>query len=275
MTTHKLIFIHGMGEGDSLPYYQEMYTNIKNQSKDPEHFEQNFELINVEWQSVTLAAETRLFKSAFPEIDPEFARNNLFEALLMMQPLRYFMTFYVGDIIAYSAEPQNKNGIRKRVWSQMAKACQSGPYSILAHSLGSIIAFDFLYKLFERDTLLFPGRRKEQNKAKLDQIKGNFRHFFSFGSPIGLFLLRQGKLWEGEAPYEKLHNPVPEGRTWLNFYDNQDVAAFPLKKLFSINPENEFKPLEDINVQTGNAVYDSHTKYWENHELAKAIASLL
>ncbi|MGC1378191.1 MAG: hypothetical protein WA821_18315, partial [Anaerolineales bacterium] len=187
---------------------------------------------------------------------------------------RSFMTFFVGDIIAYTAEPENENGIRKKVWDQIEYHCESGRYSILAHSLGSLIAFDYLYKLFEKNTLLYPGKRRETNQVKLDRFKNNFQNLFTFGAPIGLFILRQGKVWSVDDPFRTIKNPVSRGHRWLNFYDTDDIAAYPLKSLFSLNPENEFASLEDIPIETGN-VLNSHTQYWKNEQLAQKIASIL
>ena len=270
MTKHKLIFIHGMGEGSSRKSYEILWNNIKKNLQNPNNFTKNYERIDVEWQTVTYKAEKKIFNSAFPKVDPSFTPS----AFSVFQPIkaaRWFMTFYVGDIIAYTADPENTNGIRKGVWEQIKAHCKTGPYSILAHSLGSIIAFDYLYKLFETDTLLFP----DGGNTKIDSFKDHFRHLFTFGSPIGLFLLRQGKLWANNQPFSTIKNPVPKGCTWLNFYDKQDVAAYPLKRLFATNKANKGLPLEDIEVQTGNLVFDSHTDYWENDELAINIASVL
>ncbi len=270
MSVHKLIFIHGMGEGDSSDEYQQLYDLImKFYSQNNANGSQNFDLVPVEWQTVTFEAEKQIFKHAFPNLEPS---PNIFQPI---KSLRYFMTFFIGDIIAYTAEPENKNGIRKSVWQQIEAHCESAPYSILAHSLGSLIAFDYLYKLFEKNTMLYPGKKCETDEYKLNCFKDNFRNLFTFGSPIGLFMLRQGKLWLGDKPFTTIKNPVSQGHKWLNFYDNQDVAAYPLETLFMSNPENASASLEDIIVQTGNMVLNSHTHYWRNKKLAQRIASVL
>jgi hypothetical protein len=270
MSDHKLIFIHGMGEGDSGESYELLYDSIlAYYDRANQNNSQSFEMVPVEWQSVTAEAETQIFRHAFPGFEPA---PGLFHPV---QSLRYLMTFFIGDVIAYAAEPENKNGIRKGVWEQIGSHCESGPYSILAHSLGSIIAFDYLYKLFEKDTFLYPGDQPESDEGKLNRYKDNFRNLFTFGSPIGLFMLRQGKLWLNGQPFTKITNPIGQEHRWLNFYDHQDAAAYPLEGLFGQNSLNASASLEDIVVQTGSLVVNSHTNYWKNKQMAQRIASVL
>jgi len=272
MASHTLIFIHGMGEGDSSQDYDKLKAKILKQVKDAD----KFKTLYVEWQSVTFPPERQIFEKSYPEFLPIPASLNASQIILHpIQSVKYFMTFFVGDIIAYTSEPANSNGIRETVWQQISECCESGPYSILAHSLGSIIAFDYLYKLFIKKTLLYPGDIPETNTRKLNRYKKNFRHLFTFGSPIGLFMLRQGILWRTCDPFSSVTNPLPEGHTWLNFYDREDLAAYPLAQLFGLNEKNKNKSLKDVKVNTGNLVVNSHLNYWKNNKMAAEIASVL
>ena len=264
MTKHQLLMIHGMGESNSENEYGELEKRIRNKLYDPERFE----FVRVEWQSITHNAEEKIYSVCLPNL-------NFVRKIEYVGPVRYFMTFYVGDIIAYSAEPASKNGIRKKVWSQIKGPCGTGPYSILAHSLGSIIAFDYLFKLFVKKTFLWPGSAKVSSRKTLDRYTGNFRHMFTFGSPIGLFMLRQGKLWLTEEPFGKIINPVPTGHEWLNFYDKQDAVTYPLTDLFALNSANIGAPIRDIVVDTGDLIANSHTDYWFNDDMADQIADVL
>jgi len=284
MTKHSLIFIHGMGEGSSKVSYDMLWENIKRFSERGDSFDEEFEMVDVEWQTVPLQAERYIFHTAFPQISRDYQPKFPRDLLRLSLPVKWFMTFFVGDIIAYASEPANRNGIREKVWERIQSTCENGPYSILAHSLGSIIAFDFMYKLFVKGVPLFEteaekkkrenGKRTEEDEIRIVLYQKNFRHLFTFGSPIGLFLLRQGDLWlDKEKPFSGLINPVPKRHTWFNFYDRQDLAAYPLRDLFDANRRNRSRPLEDIEVQTGNLIYNSHTNYWENKTMARKIAA--
>src|SRR5262249_48822295 len=99
------------------------------------------------------------------------------------------------------------------------------------------------------------------------------------GSPVGVFMLRKGDLWDpaktGER-FGKIRNPIPDSsRKWLNFWDRQDILAYPLKNLFLRNPKNAERPLEDVEVQTGDLVINSHLGYWKNDRVAQQIAAAL
>ena len=274
MSKHQLIMVHGMGEGDSEKEYDELEKRIKKRLKKPTLFE----FVRVEWQFATRSAEKTIFDACFPAYAPAPDGLNLLQIPIQpIKSIRYFMTFYVGDIVAYTAE--NQNGIREAVWNEIGTCCENGKYSLLCHSLGSVIVFDYLYKLFVKDTLLYPGDKKETDEERLKKFKGNFQHLFTFGSPIGLFLMRQGNLWQDKPkPFKDVINPVPNGgHKWLNFYDKQDAAAYPLRSIFSLSFKDKIagERVEDILIDTGDLVANSHTKYWENNEMAERIANTL
>jgi hypothetical protein len=272
MSRQTLIFIHGMGEGDYSREYSLLYGNIRrhlqNRGLDPD----SYDPVYVEWQGVLDEPEETVFRCAFPNIEPYLNPLSGFSARYPIIWLRSFMTFFFGDVVSYTTD--NDNGIRKCVWKQIHKRCASGPYSILAHSLGSVIAFDYLYKLFVKRTLLFPGC-KEEGENTLHPYKCNFRHLFTFGSPIGLYMLRQGQLWLGTKPFGTIVNPVVPEHRWLNFWDREDVCAYPLESLFALNTQNSSASLEDIEVETGHLVVNSHTHYWQNEQVAQRIAAIL
>ena len=169
----------------------------------------------------------------------------LLQLIKVIPKLREFLTFWVGDSIAYTAE--NDNGIRSKVWrtlsTEILKMQPDDKYSIIAHSLGSVIAFDYLFKLFIKDTLLHPGEFPETDSKILDNYKNKFCHFFTMGSPISLFLLRQGKLYQKKSGnfliqketknFDNLISPVlidknlpiEFNRTWFNFCDTEDILS--------------------------------------------------
>lgn len=275
---HNLIFIHGMGEGSSIAEYRMLFDAIETAYNDRTNsniFKNKFALQGVEWQSVTLHPEKTIYETAFAT-KANNGRKNAIDILVdPIRTLRYFMTFFAGDIIAYTAE--NDNGIRNKVWAEMYPIITNDePYSIIAHSLGSVIAFDYLYKLFDKSEPLYdtPGLTAEQ----MENCKTSFRHFVTMGSPIGLFLLRQGKLWSGTNPaFSTVVNPVQNQdgieRQWLNFYDKQDIVAYPLQDIMKRNQQNIALPI-DICVDTGDLIMNSHTGYWSNMEVADDIAAI-
>jgi hypothetical protein len=136
----------------------------------------------------------------------------------MQGKLRQFSIGSIGDVIAYSKlpYPPDKYGeIQKRFADTINKLSQSAyknsdkqaSLTIIAHSLGSVIASDGIYDLTST-------KRLPQNLT-LDNL-------FTMGSPIALYGLRYG--------LSNFTRPV-HPKLWINFYYPQDLIAFPLKSL--------------------------------------------
>jgi hypothetical protein len=134
--------------------------------------------------------------------------------------------------------------------------------SIVAHSLGSIVAYDTC-------ALLATELR--------DQVAGlGLSHFFTMGSPLALFSLLQfgGKAthYAGRGVY--LDRPDGSGE-WINFYDQQDPIAFPLAHVYPplAGVKGRGYTIKDQRVQTGT--FHAHTNYFSNDVIAKEIARRL
>lgn len=309
MPKHYLIFIHGIGQlknqdASCLGYSQLWELLIQQSGKPRGVFEQQFGKIEVVWHVDQLQkAEQTLFDLAFPDLKPEMST---FKPAMAspMDRLREFMTFFIGDVSAYVSE--DVNFIRRTVWDQIWSYQESGKsfqqlleegatYSIVAHSLGTVIAFDYLFHLFHpsRAELFVPcpdvDKRPEDEhltddkmdaareaSQQLPLLKNSFRHFFSMGSPIALFFMRKGSLWAEGEPFQTVYNPVREkGRIWCNFWDKNDPIAYPLERLFALNKEqnNECK-LRDFPVKTW-WIPSAHLDYWKNRAIAKQVVNCL
>ncbi|ARV61115.1 hypothetical protein BZZ01_23080 [Nostocales cyanobacterium HT-58-2] len=291
MAKHYLIFIHGMGEvkphENPNSSYDDLWKRlIQKSGMSKEQFEGKFGRIYTNWHIEPLQkAANTIFDAAFPGLHQR--------SMNPMRGIRDFITFFMGDVVAYVSE--DVNFIRRTVWTQIWKDLkqpleQGATYSIIAHSLGSIIAFDYLFHLFQnQDDFSFipkpdPIARPEDSNLNTITVKPEeirllreqFRHFFTMGSPIGLFMMRKGSLWMEGEPFAKLYNPVKgEGRSWYNFWDSEDPIAYPLAQLFKRNSQNQNQTLVDIPVETGFLIFDSHTRYWENGDVAQKIANVL
>lgn len=278
MKPHLLIFIHGIGEGPSTKYYRQLLNNIgryyqEYNQVDQITFQKSFLPVFVEWQRYISNAERELFKLCFPDLPTELKTANVLRN--PMFGLRYFMTLFLGDVTAYVAVNDNK--IRSSVWHDMKRAlAQYEGYSIIAHSLGSIVAYDYVFNLLVRNVLFLADFHPQPPAEEIVRLQNNFTHLFTLGAPIGLFMMRQGELWMEERNFRDIINPVQGShRRWLNFHNNCDPIAYPLEKLFAQNSQNSNCFLQDIHVQTGNLVVNSHLNYWQNDKVAQQIARTL
>ena len=71
------------------------------------------------------------------------------------------------------------------------------------------------------------------------------------------------------------HHPTIKGG-WINFYDNDDVIAYPLR---SINDAHRKVIKEDREINVGGILSSwnpmSHNQYWTDNDVTKPIAKNL
>jgi hypothetical protein len=188
-----------------------------------------------------------------------------------LDKIRRQMITSLGDIMIYKSEfwgQQIRNMLAETIEPHVGT---EDVVSLVAHSLGSVVAFDTIYY-------------NASNNPKW--IESHFRpaNLFTMGSPIALFSMDLDRE-TGKQPLQYAPGPTPEtpdipdspplqlvreGGVWYNFLDAQDIIAFPLGLLF----EGNF-PVEDIVVQTGTNPRKAHDGYWSNDEVADVISSRL
>jgi hypothetical protein len=205
---------------------------------------------------------------------------------LHFKDLRRFLINYGGDIFAYQPVPEHRR-IYDAVHEIFAKtlrrlateAGETAPLCIIAHSLGTVIASNYIYDLQkdhppQKD--LIGQRVREVMGAEPSPLeKGEtLALFYTLGSPLAVFNLR----------YENFDNPItfPAPRLaehhphlkseWLNFYDIDDAIGFPLKVL---SDSYDAVVKEDVAVNVGSPLESwsplLHTGYWSNKDVAGRI----
>jgi hypothetical protein len=224
---HYIVFVHGIGEQQSGSYsafgerLRDAYESAVQNTGKPKLASDSFEWEEAYWADIT-QPDQQVMKSKAG----------------MKGILRQFSIGSIGDVVAYSKlpYPPDKYGeIQKRFaetinkLSQKAKknADTQASLTVIAHSLGSVIASDGIYDLTSKNAL-------PQN-LKLD-------NFFTMGSPIALYGLRYGLV--------NFTKPI-RPKLWVNFYYPQDLIAFPLKTL---NPAYASAVAEDNSLSPGGGV---------------------
>jgi hypothetical protein len=115
---------------------------------------------------------------------------------------------------------------------------------VVAHSLGSVIAFDYLFCF--------------RDKCRLDQDI-TIHSFITMGSPIPLFTSAMGH------PDSDLTLP-PNVKRWVNIICRWDGIARSAKPYF------RNIPLDEKSVCTGFLPLSSHAGYWKHNKTASIIA---
>lgn len=203
---------------------------------------------------------------------------------LDFKKLRRFMVDFAADAVAYQPSPREKSAY-EAVHSVLADALKglgtaagpTAPLCVIAHSLGTIIASNFIYDL-QSDAgrgLIAPSVRRAMGDTPLDRGE-TLSSFYTLGSPLALWSLRYkdfGQPVRVPDPRLSRHHPGLGGE-WMNIYDRDDVLGYPLK---TVNAAYGGAVTEDLAVNAGGFLASwnpaAHTEYWEDRDVIKRIAS--
>lgn len=278
------VFIHGITPNSDPrthdPDYDSLFeliqTSLKEKDKPP--FQEA--PIRVEWgwdsnQSVQndryLAVAEKLVAEQAIAIErgtPDFTFNPL---RLIIPILRQTFLYGFADLFYYASH-DGEWAVRQNVFSHLVnqvfgrEAYRSSKVSLtlIAHSAGSVIAHDLLYHLF-RDQ---PSEVKMVNELRAHIAEGRLRirRFYTFGSPITPLIFRTDalllKIYNRELidpailglkVSDNLSNP-----RWVNFWDKDDVAAYPVAFLY----QNEQGIVKDQYLDLGDDFPAVHARYW-------------
>ncbi|MDD5019642.1 MAG: hypothetical protein PHH75_04815 [Candidatus Omnitrophica bacterium] len=160
----------------------------------------------------------------------------------------------VCDIVAYHNKVnyrQIHNRLQEGIDRLRAGSAARG-ITFIAHSLGTVIASDYVYDAQEG----LNNRSKDFRCANI----------FTLGSPLALFALQYGP--EG---FQKPITIEEENGRWVNILDVDDPIGYKLKLL---NDAYDRAVLKDQEVNTGLFGF-SHLKYWDNRIVHRTIAAKL
>jgi len=256
---HNIRQAFGVHDPDALAFHEVDWSDIGN--------EDQLDLIN---NKHVLPPATLPDLRTIIESPKEAVGETIDSVFNLSAQARRFLLTGVGDVLVYLTDAGGEQ-IRQRlldtIFTVRANLQRQYPreqhyITIVAHSLGSVIAYDVC-------ALLGTMLRSEVRGLGLS-------HFFTLGSPLALFsLLRFGdeiKRYAKRGVY--LDRPDQSGR-WLNFYDQQDPLAFLLRDVYPPLPNvpGRMYTIQDVRVQTGTL--SAHTHYFANRRIALAIARSL
>jgi hypothetical protein len=202
--------------------------------------------------------------------------------------LRWVMTDFVGDAVAYQITPGERrvyDAIHGRIADALGEladeAGPDAPLCIIAHSLGTIIASNYFYDLqAERATpkkLVAHSVRARMTRTPLEMGE-TLTHFYTLGSPLALWTLRYpdfGTPIAVPAPALARHHPGLEGE-WVNFYDKDDLIGYPLRNL---GAKYERAVTADVAVRIGGLLVSwnplVHPWYWNDSRVIEPIAAAI
>ena len=270
--------IHGVGAQNAKfaePMAEEITERFAKQlPKTVENPKGELVIVPIHWAPVLQTAQTRLWRKVNQNSNLDWTR------------LRRYMIDFVGDAIAYQPSPREKtkyDAIHARVAKSLNtlanEAGPKAPLCVIAHSLGTVVASNYFYDLtVPRARKLLPTAVKREMGQSALERGDTLTWFHTLGSPLALWSLRYANFGTPiTVPSAKLvkHHPTIKGG-WINFYDNDDVIAYPLK---SINDAHRKAIKEDREINVGGILSSwnpmSHNQYWTDNDVTKPIAKNL
>lgn len=246
-----LVFLHGVNAqpsgysqalyGSILRHYQRLAREAGKNADQARQAARHLHHKELFW-----AHRTADLTSRFSTLQYELnQRKGKWDFLLKsMDPLIIQILHYVRDKGFHSGPMNILRAVHREF--QRLRADRANPTVVIAHSLGSLIAFDYLF-----------GFRK----YRLPHRK-SVEALITLGSPLPLFTAAMGYVESG------LRLP-PRVRRWLNVLDPDDGAARYCR------PHFKRLPVEDIELNCGWSPIGAHLGYWKSQALAELIAKRL
>jgi hypothetical protein len=192
--------------------------------------------------------------------------------------LRELFVDHLGAALAYRTSMYE--AIHERVKTNLAKLCthrrvdpEATPLVILAHSFGSVVMSDYIYDMQKKQA--------ESAEGKIDGTSGfeqfnTLAGFITFGTPMALYSLQQDSSFEKPIKIvgSSLPDKIKERVKWTNYYDKDDIIAYPLK---GINETYNSLVEGDYEINVGSAATSwnpaCHNGYWEDKDFYKPVAA--
>jgi len=177
----------------------------------------------------------------------------------------------VGDVVTAKLDTSTAHKIRQGLRKRILDIYEEGnPCYLVAHSLGSIYAFDVLNELMREKDIFKRASRKSW------PIQG----LVTLGSPIGVGLFRKGrtrvtKLGEGTKWFR-----------WINYWDRTDpvvsgsifgkqISGYDIAEKYRKDDPKQGWIIRDKPLDTGRTWLLSHVAYWDHPVVGDGLADLI
>ncbi len=197
--------------------------------------------------------------------------------------VRRLMIDFVSDAMAYQPTTHDRkayddiHGEFARSLRRLAeRAGANAPLCIIAHSLGTVISSNFIYDL-QNPHKISAAIQSVMEDTPLDRGE-TLTLLYTMGSPLALWSLRFREFGQPitvPAPQLAQHYPQLKGE-WINYYDRDDVVAFPLKVL---NEAYQQAVTADVQVNVGGLLTSwnplAHMEYWTDRDILGPVSQAI
>ncbi len=207
------------------------------------------------------------------DLHTQLLKNVNYNKDLSYMNLRELFVDYMGTALAYREHLYS--AIHERVRESLGRLSghkrvdvDKTPLVVLAHSFGSVIMSDYIYDIQKK-----AAAGDSQGLSNFEQFK-TMAGFITFGSPLAIQSMLGGDF---DKPInvvgEMLDDDIKQKVRWDNYYDKDDVIAYPLKHL---NKSYEDVVTGDFEINVGSAAKSwnpaCHDGYWEDKDFFKPVA---
>lgn len=167
----------------------------------------------------------------------------------------------IGDVVVNLRDGSTAAKIRQGLRDEIVQLFDAGnPCYIVAHSLGSIYAFDVVNELMKDPAYFDRASRRSW------PVQG----LVTLGSPIGLGMFRS----PGRRAIAQL-GPGTKWFRWQNFWDRTDpvvsgsifgkqIKGYDIAEKYRKDSPNQGWVIRDVPIDTGKVWLMSHVAYWEH-----------
>lgn len=232
------------------------------------------------WPDAALASVERVVRRGVdacedPVLDPTLNPSRLLSATLRRAFIHGFADLF------YYVSPDGEAALRAHLFGALSngvgapEAEEGISLTLFAHSAGAVIAHDFLYHLAGR-----PEPHPAAAPLRHLRVSGRLRvrRLYTFGAPLAPLMCRSAaliaRLNAGRTldPADLSLSPEPglEGPRWLNFWDRDDLVAYPVAWAYAAPGGRP--AVEDRYADLGDSFPSVHGRYWFDRGVARAIA---
>lgn len=274
-------------------------TKLENGTSNPE----NQELLNTAQRNLgdRVTAVIDEAKNSSSRNDRNSSRNDRVTGSdhWISDKIRKLMFYGIGDIFYYvSAEGKKAvlHAVAEQIYTFITTQNIDGEdtllsFTIIGHSAGAVIAFDFLHYLFS--TLRSTNGALESEEEDGNSMKSlrdraedhtlGLRKLITFGSPIAFTVFRSNEILEIFAEDKKLNprnyglqsqlnsaeNQMEQPR-WINFWERTDPISWPVAPLVKLSDPPE---ILDVYLDKSNNIAKAHNGYWKSRKVHKTIGN--
>jgi hypothetical protein len=215
---------------------------------------------------------------------------------LRYRDLRHFIVHSLGDAVAYQLVPRARQQVnvyrqihrrvaecvkrlRRRTREGKPPSAPDVPLVILAHSLGCHIMSNYVW-----DVQRAARKKRGTPRTPLERME-SLAAIVTFGCNIALFTLAYNDVEPIAFPPRTLGRHFPKGTApkeirraarWVNYYDPDDVLAYPLKPLSGAYDRTVSADVA-INVGSPLASWNpmSHLRYWTDDDFTQPVSDVI